>query len=385
MKKRRLALSLLPTHVGSDTDRRAHARLLNTRRIKVCESQDTNIDKIESKFNKHVDIDSTGLKLPKSGQYNANKLPELTQPGGVTDKQSHEVADNQSREVTDKQSREVTDKQSREVADVVSWVDKWDLVRDDITINNQQPGDNDVKIKRNLRRTFIATSDKASKKKSDSNRKRKEEFPIIDNIPHKHNIAYRSLDFWGICSARQKQLHVHMIRIADHINESSRELMAPRTRVVSQVIPEVERKVEKKPSFRPGIPKDLQNLVQNGPQIGTQNGLRNGLRSERRSSRSMSPEVQYGSINESVGYGMPRSRRVSTELNTGTSELNTGTSDDRLVSPEYFRQTPCTGHHSWIPDFWHGDGRTSESVLRRIQTDFVRSSSIIYKSRPIPP
>jgi len=370
MKKRRLALSLLSTRVASDTDRRAHARLLNTRRINVCESQDTNIDKIESKFNKHVDIDSSGLKQPKCAQYNANKLPELTQPGGVTAKQSHEV--------TDKQSREVTDKQSREVAGVVTGVDKWDLVRGDMTMKNQQPGDNDVKIKRNLRRKFIATSDKASKNKSDSNRKSKEEFPIIDNIPHKHNIAYRSLDFWGICSARQKQLHVHMIRIADHINESSRELMAPRTRVVSQVIPEVERKVEKHPSFRPGIPKGLQNLVQNGPEIGIQNGLRNGLRSERRSSRSMSPEVQYGSINESVGYGMPRSRRVSTEMNTGTS-------DDRLVSPEYFSQTPCTRHHSWIPDFWPGDGRTSESVLRRIQTDFVRSSSIIYKSRPIPP
>ena len=145
--------------------------------------------------------------------------------------------------------------------------------------------------------------------------------------------------------------------------------MGPRTRVISEVVPEVGRKVETKNSFRPGIQKGLQTLVQNVPQ--------NELQYERRSSRSMSPEGQYGSVGESVGYRLPRSRRVSTESNTGTSE-------DRLLSPEAFSQTSCVGHNSWIPEFWHGDGRTSESVLRRIQTDFSRSSSIIYKSRPVP-
>ena len=62
MKKRRLALSLPSTCVDSDMDRQAHARLLKTRSRKVCESQDTNLDNIKSKFNENVEIDSNNLK-----------------------------------------------------------------------------------------------------------------------------------------------------------------------------------------------------------------------------------------------------------------------------------------------------------------------------------
>ena len=158
------------------------------------------------------------------------------------------------------------------------------------------------------------------------------EYPVIVNESHKHNVSYRMLDFWGHDTTMKNSTHRHMIRMSHHMCDHLSN------------------------------PLDT-NVAPDYTQSRTSSAA---------SGRCFSPEVFTGM----------RNRSVSPEGNIGTLESHSMSPESPDGIPwgrarSMYNNKFNHQRFSCSPEFWEGDTRTRETILRRIQKDFIRSPYII--------
>ena len=159
-----------------------------------------------------------------------------------------------------------------------------------------------------------------------------DECTVMVNKPHKHNVPYRMLDFWGHDTAKKNYTHNHMIRMSLHMCDNSTNPLD------TNIVPDYTK--SRNPSTLSG--------------------------------RSFSPEVFTGmrsrGVSPEANVDMPERRLVSSESSDGIPWGRTRSVYNNNLNRHRF---------SYSPDFWDRGTRTRETIMRRIKKDFIRSPYIM--------